>query len=272
MRIAVSNIAWTATEDEDVERSLFEAGVDALEAAPSRLFADPDLVSDSEIDGIRKRLGSRRLDLVAFQSLLFGRPDATLFGAAGERRAFVERLTAMIVLAERMVVPRLVLGSPRNRRLAPGMSVADAVAVAVPVFVQLAERAQEAGTELCIEPNPAQYGCDFVTTPEEGMALVEAVDAPGFGLHLDTAGAVLAGADPVAAIERWGPLIRHLHVSAPDLGEIEDDIVPHHEIAGALRRSGYTGVVSIEMRSAGVADDAERVRRAITRTRRHYAG
>ena len=40
MKLAVSNIAWTEADDAEVLPRLRDAGVEALEVAPGRVFAD----------------------------------------------------------------------------------------------------------------------------------------------------------------------------------------------------------------------------------------
>src|SRR5262245_32307461 len=106
---------------------------------------------------------------------------------------------------------------------------------------------------LCIEPNPPAYGCNFVTNSSEGLALVRAVDAPGFGLHLDAAGMVLAGEDPLAAIVAARSYLHHFHASEPQLAPLVPAGIDHARIGRTLRRVGYDGWVAVEMRRA---DDA----------------
>lgn len=262
MRIAVSNIAWTASEDDEVERLLRSESVDALEAAPTRLFPSGP-PSDADLARVAERLAAADLQLIAFQSLHFATPEAALFGSDAGRWTFEQQIASTISLAARLRVGVLVLGSPRNRRLAPGMTSLEAERVAVPVLRRLARAAAGAGAALCIEPNPTAYGCDWITTPAEGADLVDRVGEEGFGLHLDTAGAVLSEVDPAQAVDDFGDLIRHVHVSAPGLAEIDPDSVPHEAVGRALRARGYTGATSIEMRADGQGPNAERVRRAI---------
>lgn len=272
MRLAVSNIAWEGDEDDRLLRVLVEEGVDELEVAPTRLSPTPTTLSAREAREIRDRFESGGLEVVAMQSLLFGQPELRLFGSPVEREQLHDYLARIITLSGHLGVQRLVFGSPRNRALPEGGTAAAAFAVAVDFFRRIGALAEAAGAIFCIEPNPAVYGCDFIVTTEEGIALVDAVDHPGFGLHLDAAGSTLAGEDLATAVTAAAPRIRHFHASAPQLGELEDEEVDHAAAARALRSTAYPGTVSIEMRSGGSGLNERRVRDAIRLARRHYDG
>jgi D-psicose/D-tagatose/L-ribulose 3-epimerase len=269
MRLAVSNIAWPEAEDREVEDALRSAGVDALEAAPARLLADPFDTSEAEATRVADEVRDRGFELVAFQSLLFGAQDIGFLGSAEQRQRTADLLARVVRVAGAMGVPVLVYGSPSTRRIPDGMSSAEAWDRAAEFFAGLAGTAADAGTTLCIEPNPARYGCDLVRTSDEGAALVRMVGLPGFGLHLDAAGMMLSGEDLEDGIRRSGPP-RHFHASAPDLGALEEEVVDHAAAARGLRAVGYDGVVSIEMRSGEPGAAASRVRSAVELVSRRY--
>ncbi|WP_375399787.1 sugar phosphate isomerase/epimerase family protein [uncultured Amnibacterium sp.] len=271
MRLAVSNIAWHPAEDEAVFDVLREQGVDAIEIAPTRSFPDPLLVTRDDAHRAAAAFADEGLEVVAFQSMLFGRGDLTIFDSSDLRGRTRQHLERFIDLAGWMGAGRLVFGSPRNRRVPDSMQSAEAFDIATDFFRALGHRASAAGTVFCIEPNPESYDCNFVTTAEQGAQLVHAVDAPGFGLHLDAAGMTLSGDDPAVSIESFGGVLRHFHASAPQLGDLEDTLVDHAAAAAGLRSVGYDGVVSIEMRSRDEGLNADRVRAAIRLARERYA-
>ena len=101
---------------------------------------------------------------------------------------------------------------------------------------------------LCIEPLPESYGSNFVLRWREAADLVLAVDEPGFGLHLDTGCIHAAGDDPAEAVLACAGIIRHFHVSEPQLKDLSTPVVDHRRVAESLRRVGYPGWISIEMR------------------------
>lgn len=201
MRLAVSNIAWLPEEDDQVHRLLVDRGVDAIEIAPTRLWQDPASVPDERARAAASGFRDQGLEPYSFQSLLFARPDLALFGEEVLRDELVAYLGRVTHLASVMGVKRLVFGSPKSRTVPQGMSSEEAFDIAVGFFRSVGNAAADGGTMVCIEPNPPVYGCNFVTTADEGAVLVEAVGSDGFGLHLDAAGLVLAGQNPATAVE-----------------------------------------------------------------------
>ncbi|WP_374009005.1 sugar phosphate isomerase/epimerase family protein [Leifsonia sp. LS-T14] len=270
MTLVVSNIAWEPDEEPLVADTLQRLGVTAVEIAPTKVFADPVTATDAEIDDYLNFWRSHGVAVVAFQSMLFGRPELTVFDDTAVRARTAERLAGFLRLAGQMGVGPLVFGSPKNRRVPSGMPPWQASEIAAAFFRGLAEDAEAAGAVLCIEPNPPAYECNFVNTAAEGRELVDAVGRAGFGLHLDAAGLTLAGDDLRSAIET-SPRLDHFHISAPFLAELEDEVVDHAAAAGALLDTGYAGHVSIEMRPAPAADTVARLERAVGLARRYYA-
>ena len=256
MRLAISNIAWTPAEDDAVGEAMRREGAAAVEIAPTLYWPDPLAASAAEVDACREAWARRGFPVAALQSLLFGQPHLQLFGDTSDEMA--RRLEGMAGLAARLGAPVMVFGSPKNR-LRGSLSPAQALERAVPFFRRLGEAAARRGVALCLEPNPPQYGCDFVTTAAEGRELVERVGSPGFGLHLDLAGMRLAGEDGPAELGRSLPWLRHVHFSAPGLGQVLPGAADYRAAAEALSAGGYQGFVSVEMRAEG--DAAARVAR-----------
>jgi D-psicose/D-tagatose/L-ribulose 3-epimerase len=269
MTLAVSNIAWSAEEEPAVAARLTLLGVRAVEIAPTKVFADPLDVSNRHLNAYLAFWADHGARVVAFQSMLFGRSDLTLFEDAATRKATHDHLARFLELAGRMGAEVLVFGSPKNRQVPDGMGIEEALAIATDFFAGLGEIAVQHGTCLCIEPNPPAYGCTFVTTAAEGRELVAAVGHPGFGLHLDAAGMTMAGDDIAAAITA-APGPSHFHISAPQLGGIEDEVVDHAAAACALASIGYERHISIEMRPGEPGEGPARVEMAVALARRHY--
>lgn len=270
MRLSVSNIAWLPEEDEDVFGGLLSEGIDALEIAPTRFWSDPTLADLGAAARLARRHARLGLEILSFQSLLFARPELRLFGSAADRAQMLDYLVRIADLAHAMEVRRMVLGSPKNRFVPESMSTSESMDIAVEFFGVLGAECADRGSVLCIEPNPTDYGCNFVTTSSDGIALVDAVASEGFGLHLDVAGLVMAGEDPAVAVHAADTRVRHVHASAPWLAELEDRTVDHRTFGAALTATGYAGVVAIEMRAGEAGSNRNRVLDAVRLARGAY--
>lgn len=271
MRLAISNIAWNRDEEELVAGLLRELGVRHVEVAPTKRWAAPLDAGPDEVAEYRRFWERFGISIVAVQSPLFGRPDLIIFGDDATRRATFEYLSRTVSVAAQLGASVIVFGSPGNRR-AGDVPKERVGAIAEEFFHRLGDVAAGYGVFFCLEPNPREYGCDFVTTADEGIGLVNRVNSPGFCLHLDAAGMRLAGDDAVEAIPKAMPILRHFHISSPFLGPIGAHEGDHVLIASTLRGVGYPHVASIEMKAVSPGSNVEQVVGAVTFAGRVYGG
>jgi sugar phosphate isomerase/epimerase len=261
IRLAISNLAWPVEADAAVAGILKRCGVLGVELAPTKVWPKPLEASESAAREYRGRWEQLGLRVVALQAILFGRPDLTLFESDEKRAETLAYLAGMCRLAGWLGTEVLVFGSPKNR-LVGAMSPAVAESVAGEFFRRVGESAAEYGTAVCIEPNPVEYGCDFVTRAVDGVRLVERVNHPGFGLHFDAGGMALSG-DPPELLTRHGRMLRHFHISEPHMQPIGRARVDHAGLAAALRAGGYERSVSIEMKPVPDVAPEEAVESAV---------
>ena len=137
-------------------------------------------------------------------------------------------------------------GSPRNRiRGALPMDAAGELAVGF--FVELGRIADDHGVCVCIEPLPASLGCDFIHCVADAKALVDQVQSPGLGLHLDASSMHSNREDAHRLISESIAQVRHFHISEVGYGAFGSTDVDHQRFALALRSANYQNVASIEM-------------------------
>lgn len=247
MRLAVSNIAWPAASDPAAYALLRDRGVTGLEVAPTRFWPDWEGASTSAARRLRRELAAEGLSVPALQAVTYGLPELQLFGPPATRAALVDHLERVADIASELGAGILVFGAPKNRT-SHGLEPHRAFDRATETFAEIGRRYAARGVALGLEPNPREYGCDFVNLSSEALALVEAVGSPGFGLHLDAAGLHLAGEEPAAALTGAATALLHFHASEPYLGSFAEPLVDHPSLAAALESIGYAGWVSIEMR------------------------
>lgn len=267
----MSNIAWPADEELGVAEAMEAHGVTAVELAPTKIFDTPLSTSPAQRADYLDRWVQHGISVVALQSMLFGRLDLQLFDSAPNRAETLDYLSRFIELAGQLQAPRLVFGSPKNRRVPEGIEQTEAMDIAASFFAALGQVAVDNGTCFCIEPNPEVYDCNFIVNAAQGLELVTRVGHPGFGLHLDAAGMTLAGDSVGDAVRAAAGELKHFHASAPFLGPLAETDVDHAAAAAALREIRYDHVVSIEMRPGEPGEAIDRVARAITVAQKYYA-
>lgn len=260
MKLAISNIAWDGPEQAVILSELPSLGVAGLEVAPTKLWPGWMGADVAAAGLVRQSIEALGMQIPALQSVLFGLPDLQLFGSEDSGRKLVTHLALVAGLAGALGASAIVFGSPRNRDRG-GLSHAQAIDRSIPVLRAIGDACAAADTCFCLEPNPAVYNCNFLTHWQDVAELAARVDHPGVGIHLDTACIHLAGDDTVEALIACGGMMRHFHISEPELGSFTNPVIDHGRIGAALRASSYTGYVSIEMRRQ--VDPAMSVKEAI---------
>ena len=119
------------------------------------------------------------------QALLFGTTGLNVFGESKRQDAMLEHLRAVCRIGAGLGSTRLVFGSPKNRDRS-GLNDSQALEQAVSFFRRLGNAAQEHGVIICLEPNPTQYGANFMTTSDETAFVVAAVDHEAIRMQFDT--------------------------------------------------------------------------------------
>ena len=263
MKLAVSNIAWTNEEEPAVAQLLKDMGVKYIEIAPTKKWKEPTRASNKQVSEYLAFWESFGIRVVAFQSMLFSRPDLKIFESKTNRDETLQYLDDFISLASKMGVENMVFGSPKNRQR--GSLANDAAFdIAKDFFTTLGAKAFKEKVQFCIEPNAPQYGCDFITNAKEGIEIVAKVNSPGFGLHLGIACMTLAKDNISQSIKDAAGPLKHFHISSPMLGAVGSFTdVQHESAAAALRSINYDGYVSIEMRPGDLGSNLERVRIAV---------
>ncbi|WP_430111627.1 sugar phosphate isomerase/epimerase family protein [Paenibacillus sp. B1-33] len=262
MNVSISNIAWDPAEDEEIIGILKDYRVRGLEIAPTKVWDNPIDCDPYQVEQYKGYWLKENIKIIAMQSLLFGQNDLHLFREENSRQKMKNYLFRIIELAGRLGAKSLVFGSPKNR-LVGDLTKVEQYNIAVPFFHSIGEYAVENNVQFCIEPNPVQYGCDFITHSSEGLELVEAVSSKGFKLHLDAAGMFLAEEDISKALEKSFPYLAHFHVSEPYLELIGSSRVQHHCYSRTLKSLGYNNWISIEMKNNLKSSNAESVKTAL---------
>jgi sugar phosphate isomerase/epimerase len=269
MKLAISNIAWDTAEDEAIATLLHRFGVDAIDVAPGKYFAEPAKATDEDIARVKNWWSERGIEIIGMQALLFGTTGLNVFGPPQAQDAMLQHLTAVCRIGAGLGAKRLVFGSPKNRDRA-GLSDQEAMNMAVHFFRRLGNIAQNYGVVICLEPNPTCYGANFMTTSAETAQVVRQIAHPAVGMQLDTGALTINGEDPSTVLQDCATLIKHVHASEPDLLPLGDGGTDHAKVVEALEQRLPNHVVSIEMLATKNEPNQVSIERALTVAIRHY--
>jgi sugar phosphate isomerase/epimerase len=253
--LAISNIAWQPSENEQIFTLMQQYGFQGLEIAPTKVFANPLETAEDDLKSYKKYCHDRGIRIVAMQSLLFGHPDLTLFDSPEKHEEIIAYLTGILRFGSILGAEIAVFGSPANRRIPETMNPAEAEKIAEDFFYTMGKIAQKFDIYFCIESNPPLYGTNFITDSYQAIEIVKRVNHPNFRFHLDTGALFLNDENIETVMAAGSPYLKHCHVSEKALAIIaqedpQNSGTKHNAVANALDMSGYNGWVSIEMRAA----------------------
>ena len=129
---------------------------------------------------------------------------------------------------------------------------------AVASLKRAAEHAGGRGVKLAIEPLN-RFETDLVNTVDQGLRLIDDVEADNVGLLLDTFHMNIEEKNIPAAIRRAAGRIVEFHASSNDRGTPGDDHLPWRDIATALGDVGFEGPVVIEAFTPEIKEIAKAV-------------
>jgi sugar phosphate isomerase/epimerase len=224
-----------------------ECGYTGIEFAPFTMNKNAREISAALRDEVRGQAEQAGLEVVGLHWLLaftegyyLTSPDADV------RRNTAEYLADLARLCRDLGGKVLVLGSPQQRNLLPGVTHDQAMQHAADVLKMAMPTLEETGIQLAVEPLGPEEG-DFLRTAALGVQLIHAVDSPHCRLHLDVK-AMSSEDQPVAEVIRQNAdYMIHFHANdanrrGPGMGEI--DFLP---ILKSLRDVDYQGWVSVEV-------------------------
>jgi len=230
-----------------------QLGYDGLEVAPFTLADDPTAITDAQASELRRVAEGAGVTITGLHWLLVAPGGLSITSAdAGVRARTAAVMDRLVGLCAQLGGRYLVHGSPKQREVSAGDSIAAARSRAIECFARAARRAEACGVAYCIEPL-APRETDFVNTVEEAVALVDEIGSPALKTMIDCSAAGLAETLPVDALmERWIPTgrIAHVQVNDPNRRGPGQGAMAFAPIVATLLRlqaaGHYRGIVAVE--------------------------
>ncbi len=248
IRLGICNELFEGWEFGDVCRTVKRLGYDGLEIAPFTLaprITDLPAGRRRELRAMVEDTGLATIGLhwllAKTEGFYLTTPDAAV------RNRTADYLVALAEATRDLGGELMVLGSPKQRDLLPGVSYEQASGYAIEVFERIMPTIGAMGINLCLEPL-APSETDFLNTCGQANALIACVGHPGLKLHMDVKAQSSEPAGTVPElIARFASRAGHFHaqdvnLQGPGMGDV--DFVP---IMKALVDSGYDRWVSVEV-------------------------
>lgn len=259
MRYAICNETFG---DWPLERACVVAaacGYTGIEIAPFTLGRRAGDISESDRCRIRDTISAAGLDCVGLHWLLAKTDEFHVTHPDEAVRARTAAYLGDLARLCRDLGGRvLVFGSPKQRSLLPGVTLATAHDHLAEVFSRVVPVLEETDTVVALEPL-TEAETDVLNTAAEACALIERIGSPHIRLHLDVK--AMAGEDaPAPEVIRANALhLEHFHANDTNLQGPGFGAVDFAPIFQALADVQYQGWVSVEV--FDYAPGAERLAR-----------
>jgi sugar phosphate isomerase/epimerase len=247
MKFAICNEIFQGWTIETVLEYCARLGYDAVEIAPFTLAKTVTDVTLPERIRVREAAARLGLEICGLHWLLaktegmsLNHPDPAI------RRRTGQYLGQLVDCCADLGGKILVLGSPQQRHVLPGVTAAEAWEFATQTLAGAVRRAEERGAVICFEPlAPAET--NFINTAAEAIRFAEQFRSPAIKIVLDVK-AMCSEAAPIPEIihASW-PRFAHFHANDKNLKGPGFGQVDFQPIAAALRETGYDGYVSVEV-------------------------
>lgn len=247
MKISISNLAWDPVLDISVAKLLQKYCILGVDLALTKIWDEPVSASRMDIVKYRQFWANKGISIVGIQSLLFSHPEMEIFKDDKNRNDTLEYLRKISRLSHQLGARVLVFGSPKNR-LVGSVKKSEINKIAADFFSKVSDICQHYGLIFCLEPNPTQYGCDYISTHQEAIELAKTINNPSFRINLDTSTMTMNLENYLETITRAIPWSGHVHISEPNLAPIAKGVTNHVNIASAFSEINYNGWISIEMK------------------------
>lgn len=247
MKFAICNEIFQGWSIEDILLYAAKAGYAGVEIAPFTLANSVTDISAGARLKIREAAARHAIEiagihwvLVKPEGLYMNHPD----GALRDRTAqyFCDLVDFCADLGGKVMV----VGSPKQRNVLPGVSPEQAREWAAATFRNAVAQAEQREVTICFEPL-APSETNFINTAAEALEFVRQVPSPRFKIILDVkAMCSEAKAIPQIIRESW-PHFAHVHANDQNLKGPGFGDVDFKPIAAALKEVGYQGFVSVEV-------------------------
>ncbi|MFV2066954.1 MAG: sugar phosphate isomerase/epimerase family protein [Pirellulales bacterium] len=227
-------------------------GYTGIEIAPFTMGDAGQMFNVRDVSAERRRevrqlAQQEGLDVVGLHWLLAKTENLYLTSPeVAVRRATSDYLCELARLCGELGGSVMVLGSPLQRNLLPGVTHEQAMEYAADVLTAALPTCEACSTTIALEPLGPSEG-DFLLTAADAIRLIDRIDSPLCRLHLDCK-AMSTESQPIDTIIRQcQEYMVHFHANdanrlGPGMGEI--DFGPIFE---ALNEVDYQGWVSVEV-------------------------
>jgi len=209
MQFGVSNIGWDIDKSELMFQTLSKMDISNIEVAPTKVCSWDDTNLFNKLKEYKYLAQSNGINICGLQSIYYTKPFNVFRDVE-----FIEHFKLVIEVSKFLGASYIVYGSPKTRFI----SSQDDPNRFIDIFSELSNISGD--VNICIEPNPTLYGCNFITNVKEGFDIVSKINKSNVKLHIDTS-EIIINNERIEDIDTT--FSRTCHISNPGLSKISSD-------------------------------------------------
>ena len=247
MKVGICNELFRGWSHEQAFEYARKVGYTGIEIAPFTLAPRASDVTEVQREEIRTLAAKHGVEIIGLHWLLAGTEGFHLTSPdEGVRERTGRYFVDLVNLCRDLGGKVLVLGSPQQRNLLPGVTQEEAMRYAAEVIQMVVPSLEKSEVVLALEPLGPAEG-DFLNTAEEAVELIRRVESPSVKLHLDVK-AMSSEPQPIPDIIKANvDHMVHFHANDPNLRGPGMGEVKFEPILQALKDINYDGWVSVEV-------------------------
>lgn len=247
MQFGICNEIFQNWKLDDAMRFAAQTGYNAIEIAPFTIAKTVCDVTAADRRQIRELAAKNSIAISGIHWVLAQTEGLHVTHPEAEVRQRTSRYFCDLVdFCADIGGKTIVVGSPKQRSLLPGVAYEQALEWAQGTFRESIRRAQDRGVVMCLEPL-APSETNFINAAAEAIEFTQRFGSPAFKILLDVKA---MSAEPRSIPEIIRASAGHFayfhandcNLKGPGFGDID-----FRPIASALKSVGYDGVVSVEV-------------------------
>lgn len=251
MRLSISNILWDVENDNKIVKILDKKNITCIDIAPTKYQDIVNNFEPEEFIKIKNFWDKHSFQIIGMQSLLFGLPEITMFENENSKTIIIEHLKKIFTIADILEVKFLIFGSPSIRTYKMSDSNKNYYEVAKEFFFEVSEILSKHNSILCIEPNPKEYGCDFINNTIECFEFIDDLNKSNIKAHFDLGSSVMNNENIEQILKKGSKLIKYFHISEPYLMPLKNEKF-HRNISSLVKSHLEIDYISLEINTNNI--------------------
>lgn len=249
MNLSISNIAWDKKNDVSVANILNHNKISHIDIAPTIYQEIIKNYKISKFKSVKNFWKEFSIEFHSMQSLFYGLDKFSIFDQQNHT-LLLDHLKKNIEIAEVLGIKNLIFGSPKIRRYLDKENSLNQE-IALNFFNKAADALEGTNCILSIEPNPIEYGSEFIINSKECIEFVYSLSRDKVRVHLDLGSLKLTEENLYELLVSGEDMINSIHISEPFL-EIINDLEFHNRCSQIIKEKYKLKMLNIEIASKNI--------------------